>query len=259
MWTLAPSSDLPIWRATPEPHGVRLAFSTRRGGVSAPPFETLNLGRSSGDRLELVEANRERLLRSLDLDPRRLATAGQVHGTTVTRVANAGLAPECDALVTTTSGLALAVTAADCLPILYHAPGAVAAAHSGWRGTAAGMPEAALAAVCAAAGVPTARVTAHFGPCIRGCCYEVGDEVAARFPAAALRRVDGRWRLDLPTAARARLLEAGLVPESLHDTGACTSCEPHWYYSYRRDHGRTGRLWGVVARVDESTGGATAS
>src|SRR5262249_16584769 len=75
--------------------------STRRGGVSAPPFETLNLGRSSGDRLELVEANRERLLRSLDLDPRRLATAGQVHGTTVTRVANPGLAPESAALFTT--------------------------------------------------------------------------------------------------------------------------------------------------------------
>jgi hypothetical protein len=157
------------------------------------------------------------------------------------------LHPDCDALVTTVPGLALAVTAADCMPILYVAPGAVAAAHAGWRGTADGIPEAALATVCRVAGVAPNAVTIHFGPCIRGCCYEVGPEVRARFPAAAIRSAGTGHRLDLPTAIRLQLLGAGAVADAIDDTGACTACDPGGYFSHRRDHGVTGRQWGVVA------------
>ncbi len=224
-----------------------LAFSTRRGGVSDAPYQSLNLGRSTSDRPEAVQENRRRFLTAVGLDPNRFANAGQVHGAAVASVHAAGLQPECDVLVTTLPGIALAVTAADCLPILYDTPGAVAAAHSGWRGTVAGAPEAALAAVCAAAGVSAGAVHIHFGPCIRGCCYEVGPEVAAAFPAAALRRAGDSRFLDLPTAARLRLVAAGAAAQSIHDTGACTSCEPHWYFSHRRDRGLTGRQWGVIA------------
>jgi hypothetical protein len=247
MWTLDSRSALPAWRYPPARPGATLAFSTRRGGVSDGPYHSLNLGRSTGDRPEAVEENRRRLLAALGLDPVRLANAGQVHGTSVARVSAPGLHPACDALVTTTPGLALAVTAADCLPILYVAPGAVAAAHSGWRGTAEGAPEAALAAVCAAACVTPDAVTIHLGPCIRGCCYEVGPEVAARFPAAALRGAGAAVHLDLPTAARLRLIAAGAPAQAIHDTGACTACEPQAYFSHRRDRSLTGRHWGVVA------------
>lgn len=247
MWTLDADAALPVWRCHPEPPGVRLGFSTRRGGVSEGPFRWLNLGRSTDDRPDAVQENRRRLLTALGLDPARLANAGQVHGTRVTRAAAPGLHPDCDALVSTTPGLALAVTAADCLPILYAAAAAVGAAHAGWRGTADGVPEATLAAVCAAAGVGPDAVSIHFGPCIRGCCYEVGPEVAARFPDAALRPVGSSRHLDIPTAARLRLLTAGVPASSIHDTGACTACEPYWYFSHRRDQGLTGRQWGVVA------------
>ncbi|MEK7330425.1 MAG: laccase domain-containing protein, partial [Candidatus Eisenbacteria bacterium] len=145
MWTLDSRSALPAWRYEPARPAAILAFSTRRGGVSDGPYHSLNLGRSSRDRPEAVDENRRRLLVALGIDPARLANAGQTHGAAVARVAGPGLHPGCDALLTTTPGLALAVTAADCLPILYAAPGAVAAAHSGWRGTAEGAPEVALA------------------------------------------------------------------------------------------------------------------
>jgi copper oxidase (laccase) domain-containing protein len=133
------------------------------------------------------------------------------------------------------------------MSILYSAPGAVAAVHSGWRGTADGMPSAALEAVCRLAGCAPGAVQVAIGPAIRGCCYEVGDDVAARFPAEAVRIAAGRPKLDLPTATSLALRAAGVRAESLSDTGACTSCEPSLYFSHRRDRGRTGRHWGVAA------------
>lgn len=249
MWTLASSEPLPLWRTSEPLRDAVLAFSTRRGGVSSAPFDTLNLGRSTVDDPAAVAENRSRLLACLGTTTDHLATAGQVHGTRVVEVTAPGHTPECDALLTTVPGLALAVTTADCMSLLFTAPGAVAAAHAGWRGTADGMPVAALAALRERTGARPDAIRVHIGPCIRGCCYEVGADVAERFPAAAVRRVDGSTRLDLPTAARIALLAAGLPEDCLFDTGACSACEPHWYFSHRRDAGRTGRMWGVAIRT----------
>ena len=247
MWNLDKDAAIPFWQS-PEPGSATvLLFSTRRGGVSRPPYDQLNLGKSTEDDPAAVATNRERLLRAAGLDPANLASAGQVHGTRVVTVVAPGHHPECDALVTRAPGVVLAVTTADCMPLLYCAPGAVAAAHSGWRGTADGMPVAALEAVCGLAGCAPDAVEVAIGPAIRGCCYEVGEEVAARFPAAAVRPASPRPRLDLPTAVRLALRAAGVREAALHDTGACTSCDPTLYYSHRRDHGRTGRHWGVAA------------
>ncbi|MFN8588584.1 MAG: polyphenol oxidase family protein [Candidatus Eisenbacteria bacterium] len=238
---------MPCWKPAKSAYGAVLGFSTRRGGVSLAPFDSLNLGRSTVDEPLAVTENRARLLGALGLEADRLATAGQVHGIHVVEAAAPGHQSECDALLSSTPGLALAVTTADCMSLLFEAPGVVAAAHSGWRGAADGMPVAALEAVCARAACDPGRVHVHFGPCIRGCCYEVGEEVAARFPAAALRREGAKPKLDLPTATRLALVKAGIPDGQLHDTGACTYCEPYWYFSHRRDEGRTGRLWGVAA------------
>jgi polyphenol oxidase len=257
MWRLDDTVSVPHWRPA-VPAGAVIAFSTRRGGVSEPPFDSLNLGRSTDDRAESVTENRSRLLVCLGLAPESLATAGQVHGARVVEVDAPGHQPGCDALVSRVPGLALAVTTADCMSLLYTAPGAVAAAHAGWRGTADGMPVAALTALCTSAGCAPEHVHVHLGPCIRGCCYEVGGEVASRFPAAALRQGPGRSRLDLPTAARLALEAAGVPRDSIHDTGACSACEPYWYFSHRRDQGRTGRLWGVAA-VAPAAGDARSS
>ncbi len=133
------------------------------------------------------------------------------------------------------------------MPLLLVARGAVAAVHAGWRGTAAGAPRVTLEALCRIAGITPAEVEVHLGPCIRSCCYQVGSEVAGRFPATAVQRVGDVLHLDLPVAARDQLLRAGLAESAWHDTGGCTSCERELYFSHRRDEGRTGRHWGVIA------------
>jgi hypothetical protein len=247
MWTLRSDSKVPHWFRDAPGDGAVLAYSTRRGGTSAPPFDSLNLGRSTTDVPERVVENRHRFLSALGLDASRLVTAGQVHGARVLHADRPGHVADCDAIVTTRPDLALAVTIADCMALLYRAPHAVGAAHSGWRGTAAGMPAAALRTVAEASGCPPGEVDVHIGPCIRACCYEVGDDVARHFPPAVIRRGGGQPRLDLPAAARLALLSAGVPHDRIHDTGACSACEPHWYFSHRRDAGRTGRMWGLAA------------
>ena len=253
MWKLNADASVPLWRPAATDADFVLAFTTRRGGVSAPPFDALNLGRSTTDEPDAVTENRRRVLAALALDRVHLATAGQVHGARVVRVEGAGHPPDCDGLLTTCRGVALAVTTADCMSMLYAAPRGVAVAHSGWRGTAAGMPEVALNALREAAGVPADQISVHLGPCIRGCCYEVGPDVAKLFPAAAVTPSRDRFRLDLPTVARLQLRAAGVV--EVHDTGACTACEAHWYFSHRRDRGACGRHWAIAALRDLRTGG----
>lgn len=246
MWTLDAFGRPPLWR--PDARGAArhsTAFTTRRGGVSAPPFDSLNTGRSTDDDPAAVAENRRRVLAALGLDRRRLATAGQVHGANVAVVEEPGHVPRCDALVTRRPGLALAVTTADCLPIVFLAPGLVGVAHSGWRGTAAGIPAATLARLVELGAAPGA-VTAHIGPAIRACCYEVGGEVAERFPAACVTPAGDRFRLDLALAARLELERAGLAGR-VHDLGECTACRADRYFSYRRDGPRSGRAWAVAA------------
>lgn len=247
MWTLDRFATVPSWRPAPADPACVLGFSTRQGGVSGPPWDTLDLGLSSGDRPESVIENRRRLLENHRLHPANLVTAGQVHGSNIRSVTRPGHETGCDALLTLTRGLTLAVATADCMSLLYTVPGAIAAAHAGWRGAAAGLPAATLNALCVAAGVPARVAHVALGPCIRVCCYEIGPDVARHFPASTVRTVDGRLHLDLPGVARIQLLESGLPQEAFDDTGACTACERDWYFSHRRDAGQTGRLWGFAA------------
>jgi len=212
MWTLDETATIPCWRPRETSPGAVLLFSTRRGGVSRAPYDTLNLGRSTEDDAQAVRENRERLLRLAHFTPDRLATAGQVHGARVVEVVAPGHHAECDALVTRVPGVVLAVTTADCMSLLYEAPGVVAAAHSGWRGTALAMPVAALEAVCRLAGCAPDAVSVAIGPAIRGCCYEVGEDVAARFPAAAVRAGHDRPRLDLGDVRYIPLEDPGMSP-----------------------------------------------
>jgi copper oxidase (laccase) domain-containing protein len=122
MWTLETTSPIPHWRPRERRRDAVLVFTTRRGGVSRAPFDTLNLGRSTEDDAAAVRENRERLLRLATLDPDRLATAGQVHGARVVEVVAPGHHADCDALVTRRPDVVLAVTTADCMSLLYQPP-----------------------------------------------------------------------------------------------------------------------------------------
>ncbi len=230
----------PAW---PAPARVRAAATARAGGVSRGPFATLNLANHVGDDAAAVQENRRRLARQLSL-PSMPLWLHQVHGATVVEAGSSGSIPEADAMIARAAGQVCAVLTADCLPVLFcdEAGTRVAAAHAGWRGLAAGVLEAAVAALNAA-GAPPAELLAWLGPAIGGPAYEVGAEVRDAFPAGdreagITANVRGRWQLDLAAIARRRLAEAGVwrVYGGVH----CTASEPERFFSYRRD-GACGR------------------
>ncbi len=220
--------------------GVRALFTSRRGGVSAPPYDTLNLGRLTGDDAGAVDANRDRLAALCGIPRERVLQGRQVHGTAVARPGApppAGVAPApADGQATAVPGLAPLVLTADCLPLVLAADGAVAVIHAGWRGLAAGIVEEGVAALRALGADGPAE--AAIGPGAGPCCYAVGAEVHAAFAArghASASRPDGH--LDLKAVAAADLREHGA--DAVHDAGVCTICDPRWF-SHRRD-GTTGR------------------
>lgn len=225
---------------------MRAFTTTRTGGLSVPPFATLNLGNLAADDPATVMANRRRLRHALDVpaEPRWLR---QVHGT---RVVTPGPQPEpeppeADAAWTDRPGIVCAVLTADCMPVVLadEAGTAVAVAHAGWRGLAAGVLEATLAALP----VAPERCIAWLGPAIGPRRFEVGPEVRERLLAAdagadsALRRGEGdRWLADLYTLARRRLRAAGVA--RIDGGGHCTFSEPARFFSHRRDGQATGRM-----------------
>ncbi len=216
--------------------GAHALFTTRRGGTSRGPFESLNLGLKTADSRDAVLANRSGLASQLDL---RLTFVRQVHGRRVVTAPeerrDTPEVPEADGQATAARGIGLAMLAADCLPIAVTSDGAVAMLHAGWRGLAAGVIEEGVRALRALNG--GGPLHAAVGPGAGPCCYEVGEEVHARFGT------DGPT-LDLKAIARNQLREAGA--DTIHDVGLCTMCTPELFFSHRRDHGVTGRQAGIA-------------
>jgi len=240
---------LPDW---PAPRGVHAVVTTRHGpGISTGPYARFNLGLRSSDATEAVASNRDALHHALDLPaaPRWLR---QVHGTTVAQLGPLASddEPQADAAVAHLSGTVLAILTADCLPVLFCSEdGArVGAAHAGWRGLAAGVLEATIAAM----GTPPARLLAWLGPCIGAGSYEVGEEVRAAFvdssggaAACFVATRPGHWHCDLAGLARQRLAAAGVA--SIHGGGFDTLADAR-FYSYRRDGASSGRFASLIWR-----------
>jgi polyphenol oxidase len=234
---------IPQW---PAPAWVRALCTTRAGGSSSAPYDSLNLGEHVGDDPQAVAANRATLLRSISARPVFLS---QVHSTVVVALAaDSAHGMAADASLATQSALACTVMVADCLPVLFtnRQGSVVAAAHAGWRGLAGsdgqGVLEQTLGAL-AAAGAGS-DIMAWLGPCIGPQAFEVGDEVRAAFMAhdaaaqALLKPLtDGKWLADLPGLARLRLRAAGV--QQLHGNDGsqpwCTVSNPQRFFSHRRD------------------------
>ncbi|WP_443051520.1 peptidoglycan editing factor PgeF [Streptomyces sp. NBC_00234] len=231
--------------------GAHFAFTDRWGGVSAAPYEELNLGGAVGDDPAAVRANRERAARSLGLDPAQVVWMNQVHGRDVAVVDGpwGGTAdiPAVDAVVTARRGLALAVLTADCTPVLLADPvaGVVAAAHAGRPGLVAGVVPAAVEAMIALGAEPS-RISAHTGPAVCGRCYEVPApmraEVAEAVPASWSETSWGTPAVDVTAGVHSQL--DGLGVGDRHRSPFCT-LESGDHFSYRRDR-TTGRLAGYV-------------
>jgi YfiH family protein len=243
--------------------GVRAVFTTREGGVSRAPFDTLNVGAHVGDDPADVAENRRRAARLVGLGADRVAGVTQVHGADVwldlrrgselpdeVRWDRGAAGIEADALVTTRTDAALAVGVADCVPIAIVMGDAIAAVHAGWRSLERGIVEATLAVLRRAAGsslaLQAARPHAVVGPCLGSCCMEVGEEVAARFDPSIVLRLPDQPRpfLALRADARRRLAAGGCVVERID---ACTKDDPRCF-SHRGDQGRGGRQAVLVRR-----------
>jgi len=229
------------------PHG----FTTRRGGHSVGPFESLNLGGAVGDEPGNVEANWADVRRATGLS---FARVRQVHGCGVHHAPGPSKAPaeEADVVVSARAGVAACVSVADCVPILVADPrsGAVAAIHAGWRGTLARAAEQAVRALADTHGACPADLVAAVGPSIGPCCYEVGGEVAAQFAGDFVRAgCGGGYRLDLRAVNVAQLEAAGVPRAAISVHPSCTKCGGDGYASYRRDGAKAGRMIALVARL----------
>jgi YfiH family protein len=231
----------PDW---PAPASVKACVTTREGGVSEAPFDSLNLGDHVDDRPEAVAENRRRLTDHFSIQP---AWLQQVHGIAVAH-ADPGIVATADASWTTTPGIACTAMTADCLPALFcdRAGTRVAAAHAGWRGLAAGVLEATLDSL----DVPAGEVLVWLGPAIGPKAFEVGPEVREVFinqlPEAAQAFVPsdnaGKFMADIYLLARLRLAERGVT--AVYGGGFCTVTDPR-FFSYRRAS-RTGRFASLV-------------
>ena len=254
-----------ICASWPDNAQVRGVFTSRHGGNSVGPYGAgggsiaartggMNLGSHVGDDPAAVAANRAHLgalfpgLQVVYLD--------QVHGTEVADLDNwdRRSVPQADAAVTTTPGLAACVLVADCLPVLFAAPGgtAVAAAHAGWRGLAGGVLENTLKALCGKVRCEPSAVQVWLGPAIGPLHFEVGEDVREAFVArqAASEKAfrvtcRGKWMADLFLLARLRLEAAGVSAALVHGGGVCTVSERQGYYTFRHDR-ITGRQAGLV-------------
>jgi len=250
-----------------EADGFTNAFSTRAGGVSPMPREALNLAGFNEDDAENIYENRRRFLK-LFAGEWLLTGCWQVHGIDVRVVHNQAEADQkpgvhgddlyCDALISRTANVLLAVKTADCVPVLIGDPvtRSFAAVHAGWRGTSAAIVQRAIEQLGREYGAQPADLRAAIGPAANACCYEVGSDVIGIFKdrfanAEALFAPtrDGHARIDLHRANREQLTGAGVPADRIHVAPFCTMDRNDLFFSYRQEkkvHGRVGRLMSVI-------------
>jgi YfiH family protein len=255
--------------ASLEADGFTNAFSTRLGGISPMPESALNLAGFNEDDAVNIYENRRRFLK-LFVGDWLLTGCWQVHGADVRAVRSADEAQSkpgvlgddeyCDALVSSTPNILLAVKTADCVPILIgdSSSGAFAAVHAGWRGTSASIVKHAVKKLETEFGARPETMRVAIGPAANTCCYEVGDEVISVFKERFSDSIklfqptrDDHARIDLHQANRNQLIDAGISLANIHIAPLCTMDRNDLFFSYRREktlHGRVGRLMSVIGR-----------
>ena len=248
----------PAWA---EQADLAAGFTTRNGGSSRPPYNSLNLGFGSGDQQSQVEANRAVVARSFGLEPHLLLTVKQVHGSEILVIDQPNpevshfQRVESDAIITNQRNILLGILVADCFPvILYDRSKHVAAViHLGWRGTAAGLLERTVIAMREIFDCQAVDISAAIGPGIAAHNYEVDRPVRDLFRqgtghwqriASEVRL--GHWQLDLQKSIALQLDAAGIDRAAIDTVAECTCCHKETFFSYRRDKGKTGRQMGFV-------------
>lgn len=260
---------------------VRHLFTTRTGGTSSGIFESLNLSFTRGDDRDCVLQNYDRVAEVLGITRDRIVCSDQTHTTNIRIVtkedAGKGIDrqrdyADIDGLVTNEKGLALATFYADCVPLYFVDPvrEVIGLAHSGWRGTVAGMGKKMVERMHAAFGCDPADIHAAIGPSICQECYEVSSDVAEEFQKAFAgmngaetllyqkpeQKAEGKYQLDLWLANQLWLTDAGITPEHLEVTNVCTAHNPAYLFSHRKTNGKRGNLGAFLCLKENGTAGS---
>jgi len=252
---------LPRWRR----QGVSMGFSTRSGGISLAPYDSLNLALHVGDNYNNVIENRSRYLDLFAFTLENMVCCEQIHGNVVAVVGkgeqgrgaidkSGGLAGV-DAMVCATPGIMLTTFYADCIPVYLFDPlqRVVAIAHSGWKGTMGRIAGETLRVMEKEFGSSPRHVEAFIGPGIGRCCFFIGEDLAHRVKEEFVG-LDGilncgrkGYTWDLHLTNRLILQEIGVKPDNIIECNLCTACNRESFFSYRRDQGKTGRMAAVIA------------
>jgi YfiH family protein len=257
------SPDGVIYYVSPllEHYQIRHAFSTRIGGISPPPFDSMNLGNPNGcaiqDNTDHIFRNYQRLMHAIECETFPRYYLHQIHSAQVSVVDHREFSNSTkgDALVTALPGIVLSIRVADCCPVLVATTNgqAVAAIHAGWRGAVGGAVNEAVVKLQHIADIEPSKLIAAVGPCIGFDAFEVGPEVLSEFEAvfgtdAPIRHeTNGKGRVDLVTACKMQLLRSGLKIENIDLTDRCTYRDAREFFSHRRDKGVTGRMAALIA------------
>ncbi len=243
-----PVIESSLLRRYPE---LRVGVSTRIGGVSSSPYE-LNVSYHVGDREDCVTENRRIFYHRLGIPENRVALPGQIHSDIIREAAQPGRYDNCDGLITASAGIFLGVTIADCVPVLLYDPvsRSIAAIHAGWKGSDRRIVSAAIHRLRSRYGVKPENLLAYIGPSAGVCCYEVGNEVAARFPGEfSIANHGSHPHLDLRGYNRSLLVSEGIRHENIEVSDKCTICSPDLLHSYRREGQHSGRMMAIIGMV----------
>ncbi len=235
---------------------VRIFFTTRVGGVSAGPYDSLNFGKYTDDDPANIIINRKKVFAALDIDDPVMIFPRQVHGDAIACIRAEDIAgsnnitfEDTDAVITKLRHVILTTVHADCLPV-YLADTkncVIGLAHAGWRGTRDSITEKTIDQMIGQLGAERGHITAVIGPGVDYCCFDVGGEVYREFSKEfdyideySYLKEDGKYMLDLKSINSRQLSDAGIT--DIRVTGYCTCCEGELFFSHRRDHGVTGRM-----------------
>lgn len=215
-------------------------FSTRRGGISNFPYDSLNLGYQTGDAQHNIEENRKRFFQAIEIISEQVAVPEQIHDNQIAKVDNPGHFPETDGLITNVPRIVLSIQTADCLPIFLLDPvrPAIGLIHAGWRGTEAKISQKAVKAMSDHFETKPDDLQIFFGPSIGPCCYNIGPDVAEHFSNKYITK----GKLNLWKCNMDQLIQMGMSSHQIRMSRLCTACHPEWFFSHRRSGGKTGRM-----------------
>jgi len=224
-----------------------------------------SLALHTGEDMQCIVSNREKTLKALHPQMRHIVLANQTHGDRIHVVSeketkgwyeHESAIASCDGLITMQKGVLLGVLTADCVPVLLYDPvrESVGAVHAGWRGTASHIVSKCVVKMQKEFGVEPKNIIACIAPSIGRCCYEVDEAVVKKFddiPKSHEVIGDGKYMLDLPYINKYQLLESGLSPENIHLSGICTACDTQRFFSYRKEHGCSGRFLSMIGMLPD--------